>query len=157
MEGQAAGGGFGGGGQTATRAAGQPGGGALPAASAGLASLDFELPTDTDLYQIYRFTTPRGEAELTARNISKRSRLAAALSGGDRGACVVLWIVFALIRRGALGWFRRPLGAALLLLGGLFMLCSGILPVIGVAAMIAGSWLLVAWMAAHVRRSAAAA
>ncbi len=153
----AGGGGFGGGGQNATHTPGQPGGGALPAAPAGLASLDFELPTNTDLYEVYRFTTPRGEAELTARNISTSavSRLLSLVA--IAAACVVLWIVFSLIRRGALGWFRHPLGAALLLLAGLLMLCDGLLPVIAVAAIIAGFWLFIAWMVARVRRSAAAA
>jgi autotransporter-associated beta strand protein len=151
------GGGFGGGGgEAAARITGQPGGGALPVAPAGLASLDFELPTDTNLYQVYRFTTPRGEAELTARNIctSAVSRLVSL--GIIVAACVLLWFVFALIRRGALGWFRHPLGALLLMLVGVLMLCDLMLPLIAVAAIIAGFWLFVAAIVARVRRNAAA-
>ena len=144
----AGGGGLGGGG------GGQPGGWRMPAAPAGLASLDFELPTDTDLYQVYRFTTPRGEAELTARNISTSAVSRLVSLAAIAAACVVLWIVFALIRRGALGRFRHPLGASLLLLAGLLMLSMAV-PVIAVAAMTAGFWLLVAWMVARVRRNAA--
>ena len=122
-----------------------------------MASLDFELPTDTDLYQVYRFTTPRGEAELTARNISTSAVSRLLSLARIAGVCVLLWIIFKLIRRGALRWFRHPLGAALLLLAGFVMLCDGLLPLIAVAAIIAGFWLLIAWMVARVRRSAAAA
>ena len=44
-----------------------------PTAPAGLASLDFELSTDKNLYEVYRFTTPLGEAQLTARTVSNRA------------------------------------------------------------------------------------
>jgi hypothetical protein len=131
----------------------QAGGGPLPSAPAGLASLDFELPTDANLYQVYRFATPRGDAELTARNIDNGavSRLVSLAVIG--AACVVLWIVVAFIRRGALGWFQHPLGAVLLMLGGLLMLCSGFMPVLAIAVIIAGFWLIIAWMVARIRRS----
>jgi autotransporter-associated beta strand protein len=154
--GQAAGGGgFGERGENAARTSGQPGG-SVPAAPAGLVSLDFELPTDTNLYQVYRFTTPRGEAELTARNISTsavsrlHSLVAIAL------VFLLLWIVFALIRRGALGLFRHPLGATLLLIAGLVTLFSGLMPVIALAALIAGFVLLIVSMVERARRRAMA-
>ncbi len=59
---------------------------AAPTAPAGLTSLDFELPTDTNLYELYRFTTPRGEAELTARTISNSTLGQAGTAGGHRGS-----------------------------------------------------------------------
>ncbi len=130
-------------------------GGALPAAPAGLTSLDFELPTDANLYDVYRFTTPRGEAELTARNISTSAVSRLLSLARIAGVCVLLWIAFTLIRRSALRWFRHPLGAALLLLVGFVMLRDGMMPLIAVAAIIAGVWLLIAWIIARVRGSAA--
>jgi autotransporter-associated beta strand protein len=147
--------GAGGGGNADTRVSGL-GTGALPAAPAGLASLDFELPTDPKLYEVYRFTTPRGEAELTARNISARDVSRLSSLAGIAVACLLLWVTFVLIRRGILGWFRHPLGAALLLLAGLAMLFNGVMPVIALAAIVAGFVLLIIGMVERVRRSAAA-
>jgi hypothetical protein len=118
---------------------------AAPTTPAGLASLDFDLPTDTNLYELYRFTTPRGEAELTARTISTSTltRLGSLL--GIAAASLLIWAAFRLIRRGVLNCFRHPLGATLLALAGLAALCSGLLPVVALIALLAGIGLLVAW------------
>ena len=117
---------------------------AAPTAPAGLASLDFELPADKDLYELYRFTTPRGEAELTARTVSNGTL--ARLEGllGIVAAGLLVWAGFWLVRRGVLGWFRRPLGAIFLFLVGLVSLCSQVLPFVGLIALLAGIVLLVA-------------
>ena len=119
------------------------GGEPAPTAPAGLASLDFELPADTNLYDLYRFTTPRGDAELTARTVSNRTveRLESLLGLGI--ACLLVWGVCALIRRGVLAWFARPVGAVILLLAGLLLLCSGVLPVYALLLLLTAGALLV--------------
>jgi autotransporter-associated beta strand protein len=113
-------------------------------APAGLASLDFELPTDTNLYELFRFTTPRGDAELTARTIGNSTLIKLELLAGIAAASLLVWAAFWLVRRGALHWFRRPQGAALLIIAGLASLFSGVLPFAGLMAILAGSGLLVA-------------
>ncbi len=115
-----------------------------PTAPAGLASLDFELPTDKNLYEVYRFTTPRGDAELTARTVSNSALGRLELLTGIAAASLLIWAGFWLIGRGVLGWFRRPLGAILLAVAGFAALCSGLLPFAGLLAMLAGIGLLVA-------------
>ena len=125
-------------------AAAQAGQSAIPAAPAGLASLDFELPTDASLYQIYRFSTPRGEAELTARTISTSAVARLQSLVAIVAAIIVLWLAIRLVRSGVLGWFRHPLGAALLLVGGIAMLCGGVLPLVALACVGTGLWLLIA-------------
>jgi len=127
--------------ELAGRATAAPAG---PTAPAGLASLDFELPTDKNLYELHRFTTPRGEAELTARTISNNMLAKLGLLAGIAAACLLIWAAFWLVRRGVLVWFRRPAGAALLAIAGLVSLCGGLLPVVGLVAMLAGIGLLVA-------------
>jgi len=117
---------------------------AVPTAPAGLASLDFELPTDKNLYELHRFTTPRGEAELTARTISNRTLAKLELLVGIAAASLLVWAGFWLVRRGALAWFHRPAGASLLAIVGLVSLCGGVLPVAGAIAMLTGIGLLVA-------------
>ncbi len=109
-----------------------------------MASLDFELPTDTSLYDLYRFSTPRGDAELTARTISTGTVVKLITLAAIVAAVILLWIAAKLVRRGALGWFRHPLGATLLLVAGIALLCSGSLPVLGLAGIAAGICLLIA-------------
>ena len=111
-------------------------GAAVPTAPAGLASLDFELPTDKNLYELYRFTTPRGEAELTARTVSNSTLSRLELLLGFAAAGLLVWAAFWLIRRGTLAWFRRPLGAVLLAVAGLASLCGGLLPFAGLIALL---------------------
>ncbi len=113
-------------------------------APAGFASLDFELPTDTNLYEIHRFTTPRGEAELTVRTASNDTLARLELLAEIAAAGLLIWVAFWLIRRGLLGWFRRPLGAALLAILGLASLCSSVLPAVGLLALLTGIGLLIA-------------
>jgi len=115
-----------------------------PTAPAGLASLDFDLPTDKNLYEVFRFTTPRGEAELTARTASNSAIGKLEFLAGIAAASLVIWAALWLIRRGVLGWFCRPLGATLLAVVGLASLCGGVLPFAGLIAMLAGIGLLVA-------------
>jgi len=139
---------------TADRGA-QPGAGALPVVPAGLASLDFQLPMNNELYQLYRFTTPREEAEMTARTISAGAVARLHLLAGIAAAVVLLWAAFRLIDRGALDWLRHPLGATLLLVVGVAMICGGILPVFASAAIIFAVWSLIARLVRHYRPAAA--
>jgi len=115
-------------------------------APAGLASLDFELPTDANLYELFRFTTPRGDAELTARNVSNSALVKLEMLAGILAASLLAWAVLRLVRRGALNWFRRPLGAILLVLAGLASLSSGLLPFAGLIAVLVGIGLLLAYL-----------
>jgi hypothetical protein len=95
---------------------------------AGLASLDFQLPQSGT---IYRFTTTRGEVQITARAVSQEllSRLAAL-------ACIaavvlVVWCGLRLVRRSWLAWLARPLGIALLIILGLVSVLIGVWPIAG--------------------------
>jgi autotransporter-associated beta strand protein len=114
-----------------------------PTAPAGLASLDFELPTDENLYELFRFTTPRGEAELTARSVSQSLLGKLKMLLGIVAASLVAWAAVWLVGRGALGCFRRPWGAIFLFLLGLVLLCSQVLPYLGLIALLAGIILFV--------------
>jgi autotransporter-associated beta strand protein len=113
-------------------------------APAGLASLDFELPVDASLYELHRFTTPRGDAQLSARSISNTALGKAEFLLGLAVAGVLTWFAFGLIRRGLLRWFCRPLGALLLLTAGILLLCGGMLPVVGAIAVVLGITFLIA-------------
>jgi hypothetical protein len=108
---------------------------AQPAAAAGMASLDFDLPTPGVLY---RFTTPQGDVEITGRHVSGNllGRLIgiAALAVG----LLVLWFAVRAIRRANIGPPRRPVAAMLLVIAGLISLCGGILPLVGLAAIAVG-------------------
>ncbi|MGA2253586.1 MAG: autotransporter-associated beta strand repeat-containing protein [Thermoguttaceae bacterium] len=128
---------------------------AAPTAPAGLASLDFELPTDKNLFELFRFTTPRGDAELTARTVSNSTLIKLELLAGIVLAILLIWAALGLVRRGALHWFRRPLGASLLIVAGLASLFSGVLPFAGLVAMLAGIGLLIAHFCRYCRRRAA--
>ncbi len=101
----------------------------------GLASLDFELPTRG---AVYRFTTPRGEQEITARYLSGdvvRRLVELAWVGV---AVLVVWFIVGLVRRGRLDWLARPAGSWLLIGLGLFSLLAGLLPVAGLLVIVLG-------------------
>ncbi len=129
---------------------------AAPTVPGGLASLDFELPTDKNLYELYRFTTPRGDAELTARTVSNSMLSRLELLLGIAAASLLIWAAFWLVRHGVLGWFCHPLGAIVLAVAGFASLCSGVLPFAGLVAMLAGIGLLVAHFWRRRSRRAAA-
>jgi hypothetical protein len=110
-------------------------------APAGLASLDIEVP----LRGVeYRFTTPRGEVEITARaaGVSLLDRLGRAL------AAVVLvalaWAAVRLVRRATLADRFRRFAPAVLIVAGIGSVLLGILPIAGLLAIVAGIALLVA-------------
>jgi len=125
-------------------------------APAGLASLDFELPTNVDLYELFRFTTPRGDAELTARTVSTSTLFKLELLTGIAAASLLVWAAMRLVRGGALRWFCRPLGAFVLFVAGLASLYSGLLPTAGLIVLLAGIGLLAASFVARWHRRPAA-
>ena len=122
---------------------------ALPAALLELASTSTStLPTNDPLhYEVYHFATrpaARAQLPLPARSATKTETRLISLAA-IVAAAIVLWIALKLVRRGALGWFRHPLGAASLLIAGIALLCYGVLlwVVAALAAIFAGMGLLI--------------
>jgi hypothetical protein len=101
----------------------------------GLASLDFELPTRGTLY---RFTTPQGEVEITAWSLSDDllRRLVQIAIVAVVG--LVVWCVTSLMGRGSFAWLETRTGSALLICLGLLSIFGGILPVVGLLAVVVG-------------------
>ena len=117
---------------------------AVQQADAGLASLDFELPDgDASRWTLYRFTTPRGDGQITIRNISNDlvRRLVELVI--VVAVVLVLWIIVRMVRRGRFHWLTSPVAAALLLSFGVLSLCGGLLPIVGVIALVAGFGVLI--------------
>lgn len=117
---------------------------ALPA---GLASLDFEIPKRGTLY---RFTTPGGDVELSARAasvnlIEKLARAVAVLA-----AAGLIALLGQRAARGVLAWLASPLGWAAMIVLGMVLLVNGFL-MAGVALFVAGVVLAVR-RAVHARR-----
>ena len=111
---------------------------AVQQAAAGMASLDFDLPTRGTLY---RFTTPLGDQRITARFVS--DELVDRSIDGALAVVVLLllWIASGLIRRGRLHWLATPAASTVLICLGLLSICSGVLPIAGIAAVLLGSGL----------------
>ncbi len=112
---------------------------AVQQADAGLASLDFELPTgNPSRWTLYRFTTPRGDEQITVRNMSNNLvwRLVEILCVA--AALLVLWAVIVMIRHRLFHWMTHPIIAAVLIAVGVISLCGGLMPIIGVIALVAG-------------------
>ncbi|NQU21976.1 MAG: hypothetical protein HQ567_11890, partial [Candidatus Nealsonbacteria bacterium] len=121
---------------------GQP----VPPGSEGLDSLVLRLPGPDELkehYREYLFTTALGDVEITARAASQDlldnlTRLAALLAALAVAACITR-----AIRRGRLTWPSSPRACVAMILIGLLSLVIGILPLAGLAVMIAGVVLLI--------------
>jgi len=58
-------------------------------------------------------------------------------------ALLLVWIVAVMIRRGMFDWLATPISATLLVCLGLVSLCGGIVPVVGLVALVAGCGLLI--------------
>jgi hypothetical protein len=111
---------------------------------AGLASLDVELPMRG---VVYRFTTPGGDVEITARALP--SKLVESLTAAAvivAVALVLLGIVRA-ARRGRFNWLAGRAGSWSLIVIGLILLLF--LPVFGLVALVSG-------IVINVRRATAA-
>ena len=102
---------------------------------AGLASLDFTLPSRGLLY---RFTTPRGDVEITAREASNDllRRLVELLIVAV--VSFLVWLAVKYARRGSFGWLVERTGSTMLICLGLLAFFFGVLPVVGLAAAAAG-------------------
>jgi hypothetical protein len=118
---------------------GTPSGGPATAQSqpsaTGLASLDVELPRPG---QVYRFTTPRGEVEITAWAISKKLslRLYDLLLIASTLVFLLVGIVLLRLRFGSMLVSRT--GSTHLIWVGLLMVVFGVFPVLGALAFVVG-------------------
>ena len=110
-----------------------------PPPATGLASLDVAMPeVDPNFYDVYRFTTPLGQTELTGWAVSQK--LVGSLANLGIVAVVLLlgWAAVSVARRARFAWLSTGRGAALLIAGGLLMVVTGVFPVAGLAALIGG-------------------
>ena len=105
-----------------------------------MASLDFELPTRGLLY---RFTVPRGEAEITARALPRDLLQRLIEIAAVAVVAIVAWLAVRRIDRGSFAWLAEPAGSTLLICLGLLSLCGGLLPLLGLVAVVAGCGLKV--------------
>ncbi|MFH1264129.1 MAG: hypothetical protein ABIK89_00265, partial [Planctomycetota bacterium] len=99
----------------------------------GLASLDIALPMRG---VVYRFTTPGGDAEITARAVDGKLVANLVRAAAVLGAVFVVLFLLRLARRGGFHWLAGRAGSWCLILLGTLTLC--VLPVIGLAAIVAG-------------------
>jgi hypothetical protein len=106
--------------------------------SGGLASLDVALPRRGT---VYHFSTPRGDAEITAQAVSGRLVAGLGQAGAVVLAALVVWYVFALIRRGRFAWLASRRTATVLLIAGALAFCF--FPGMAILAIAAGSGILV--------------
>ncbi len=104
-------------------------------AATGLASLDFQLPERGTLYCL---TTPQDKVEITAREVSDDLLRRLAGIAIVAVAALIAWFLISLVRRGSLARLTGPTGSTLLICLGLLSLFCGVLPVVGLAAVVAG-------------------
>jgi hypothetical protein len=107
----------------------------------GLVSLDVQIPRRG---QVFRFTTPRGDAQITAQTaavplVDNLERLAVVA-----GVIVVFYLVYRLAKNGKLKHaFSTRIGSLIVLLIGLISLFAWLLPFIGMLLVVVGIVLLV--------------
>jgi autotransporter-associated beta strand protein len=101
----------------------------------GLASLDVELPRSG---QVYRFTTPLGEVEITAWAVSKKLSDRLTDLPFILATLVLAAVGIALVRRRFWNVLVGRRGSTHLIWIGLLMACFGIFAVVGVVAMVVG-------------------
>jgi hypothetical protein len=106
----------------------------------GLASLDVELPgPDAARWESHRFTTPRGEIELTAY-----AAAGLAIGGlkriGLAAAALALVVGLRWISTRGLGTTGRRVLSTVMILLGVLGLMIGIFPIAGLVMIIAGIW-----------------
>jgi len=104
-------------------------------AATGLASLDVELPMRG---QLYRFTTPGGDVEITAQAASRDTLLYLGQVAAVLAVVLVVWAMVRLARAGRLAWLASPGGSTLLIVLGILGVFVGVLPVLALAAFVAG-------------------
>ncbi|MCE9605146.1 MAG: hypothetical protein K8U03_09630 [Planctomycetia bacterium] len=107
---------------------------------AGLAGLEVQIPKRGKLY---RFTTPLGDARITARPVSASliedlTRLTAVVAG-----LIVLWVLWRLVRN-RLAWFAESRRGALVVAAiGLLSITTQIAPLAGLLTLLTGFILLI--------------
>ncbi len=105
----------------------------------GLASLELPLPeADPDFYEVFRFTTARGEVELVAQGTSRKMLDKLGQLGVILLVVVVVLAVVQLARHGGLSWLKSRSGSTTLVVLGLLALLIGVLPIAGSVALIVG-------------------
>jgi hypothetical protein len=108
------------------------------------------LPVDEDYYDVYRFTTPRGEVQITARAASNRlyagvTNLATLLMAVLLGVCLLQ-----IGRRGGFAWLASRHGSTLLIGLGMLSILLFLLPIAGLVALVAGVAVKIRrWVARH--------
>ncbi len=119
--------------------------GAVPVAPAGLASLDVEIPRRG---VVYRFTTPRGEVEITARAVSRPFMVNIENLVLVLAIALVGWGIYRFVSRADfIARYGRSAAVTLVVLGAISVVV-GVLPVIALLACIGGITLGI-----HSRRS----
>jgi hypothetical protein len=106
-----------------------------PAMPSGLASLDLDIP---QVGVLYRFTSPRGEATITARAVSQSFTDALERLGLALLIAVVVGLIYkaaSLLAESARA--RSPLGLVLIVVG-IISLLAGILPGAGLVLIVVG-------------------
>ena len=107
--------------------------------ASGLASLDVKLPVHDGFYRMYRFTTPRGEVEITARNASNLLMNVLFQVAAVAVIVVIAGCLLRLWRDGRFAWLAGAAGSTTLICVGLLSLLIGVLPIAGLAAAVAGA------------------
>ncbi|MGD0897158.1 MAG: DUF4974 domain-containing protein [Thermoguttaceae bacterium] len=104
-----------------------------------LADLVPAIPEDAE---VYRFTTPRGDVQITARTVSNNLLARLLHLAVMVGVVLVAWCAVRLARSGRLSRLSRPGTSAMLTATGVLSIVTGILPIVGLAAMIEGLMIL---------------
>jgi hypothetical protein len=90
---------------------------------------------------VYFFSTPRGDAEITAQAASWRLVAGLLQAAAVVLAALVVWYVFVLVRRGRLAWLASRKAATVFLALGVLLFCF--FPGMAILAIAAGGAILV--------------
>jgi hypothetical protein len=131
--------------------AGLPATAITPPPATGLASLDVQIPVRG---REFRFTTPRGDAQITVRSISTAVSDRLISLAWVLGVTVVALLAVRWIRQGGLALFAGRAGAVTLIVLGIASLLTCVLPVLGALAIVIGVAL---YIRSRIRRPAPAA
>lgn len=116
----------------------------------GLASLELAMPEiDPNRYEVFRFTTPLGQTELTGWAVSREWTRTGSHLGLTAMVVLLAWLAISLVLGGAGRWILSPAGETAMIVAGLVMLFFGLLPVAGFLMMVIG---LVRKIARAIRR-----
>jgi Na+/H+-dicarboxylate symporter len=96
------------------------------------------MPEADGIYDVYRFTTPRGEVEVTAWSVSREVTTRLAHLGMAMAVILLMGAVAWVIGRSGWGWLERGRGPAALIVLGLLGLVLGVLPIAAAVAVALG-------------------